>query len=91
MPTPRRPVHDARDTRTACDARRVDFVVRSGAERAEKIRTYNYPQSRVTDHRVELTSYRLDGIMQGDIDEFVTALMAQDRAERLAATRDDRG
>ena len=60
-------------------------------ERAEKIRTYNYPQSRVTDHRVELTSYRLDGIMQGDIDEFVQALMAQDRAERLAATRDDRG
>lgn len=53
-------------------------------ERAEKIRTYNFPQSRVTDHRAELTSYRLDGILAGELDEFVAALMAQDRARRLA-------
>ncbi len=54
-------------------------------ERAEKIRTYNFPQSRVTDHRAELTSYRLDGILAGEIDEFIDALMSQDRARRLEA------
>ena len=53
-------------------------------ERSEKIRTYNFPQSRVTDHRIGLTSHRLDGILAGEIDEFVDALQAADRAARLA-------
>ena len=60
-------------------------------DRAEKIRTYNFPQSRVTDHRADLTSYRLDGILNGEIDEFVDALMALDRSRRLAALRDAQG
>lgn len=54
-------------------------------ERSEKIRTYNYPQSRVTDHRINLSSYNLAVVMDGDIDEFVDELATRDEAERLAA------
>ena len=52
-------------------------------ERSEKIRTYNFPQNRVTDHRIGLTSHRLPAILEGDIDELVEGLAAEDRAERL--------
>ena len=55
------------------------------AERAEKIRTYNYPQSRVTDHRINLTSYNLPNILEGNIDMFIDELATRDEAERLAA------
>jgi peptide chain release factor 1 len=54
-------------------------------DRAQKIRTYNFPQGRVTDHRIGLTSHRLEAILQGDLDEFTEALRAQERAEQLAA------
>jgi peptide chain release factor 1 len=54
-------------------------------DRAQKVRTYNFPQGRVTDHRVGLTSHRLEAILQGELDEFTEALEAQDRAEQLAA------
>ena len=54
-------------------------------ERSEKIRTYNYPQNRVTDHRIGLTLYRLDTIMNGDLDEFVDELATTEQAERLQA------
>ncbi len=53
-------------------------------ERAEKIRTYNYPQNRVTDHRVNLTSYNLQAVINGDIDMFVDELITRDQAEKLA-------
>src|SRR5213078_682390 len=53
-------------------------------ERAEKVRTYNFPQSRVTDHRIKLTTHRLQGVLEGDIDEFVDALLAAERAEQLS-------
>jgi peptide chain release factor 1 len=53
-------------------------------ERAEKIRTYNFPENRVTDHRVKLTSHRLQDVLAGDIDEFVDALEAAERAAQLA-------
>ena len=52
-------------------------------ERSERIRTYNFPQSRVTDHRIGLTLHRLPGILEGDLDELIDALTAADRAERL--------
>src|SRR5574337_848131 len=52
-------------------------------DRSEKIRTYNFPQSRVTDHRVSLSLYKIDAVMDGDIDEFIDALTAADNAERL--------
>jgi peptide chain release factor 1 len=54
-------------------------------DRSQKIRTYNFPQGRVTDHRVGLTSHRLEAILQGELDEFSEALQAHDRAEQLAA------
>jgi peptide chain release factor 1 len=54
-------------------------------ERAEKIRTYNFPQNRVTDHRIGLTLHNLGAILEGNIDELIQALAAHDRAERLKA------
>ena len=53
-------------------------------DRSEKIRTYNFPQGRVTDHRINLTLYKLDKIMDGDIQEIVDALIAADQAAKLA-------
>ena len=52
-------------------------------DRAEKIRTYNFPQGRVTDHRIKLTLHKLDAIMGGDIDEIIDSLTTADQAERL--------
>jgi len=54
-------------------------------ERAEKIRTYNYPQARVTDHRIGFTSYNLPAVMEGDLDPFIDALTIADEAAKLAA------
>jgi peptide chain release factor 1 len=62
------------------EARRVQ--VGSG-ERSERIRTYNYPQNRLTDHRINLTLYRLGEILEGNIDEVIDALMAVEQSERL--------
>lgn len=53
-------------------------------DRSEKIRTYNYPQSRVTDHRIKLTSHRLAEIMDGELDEIIQALTAADQSAKLA-------
>jgi peptide chain release factor 1 len=55
-------------------------------DRSERIRTYNFPQSRVTDHRINLTLHKLDRILEGDLDDIVDALIADDKASRLAAT-----
>lgn len=55
-------------------------------ERSEKIRTYNYPQNRVTDHRIGVSSYNLPGVLEGDIDEFIVELSTRDEAERLASS-----
>jgi peptide chain release factor 1 len=54
-------------------------------ERSEKIRTYNYPQSRVTDHRINISSYNLPVVLDGDLDMFIDELATRDEAERLAA------
>jgi peptide chain release factor 1 len=53
-------------------------------ERSEKIRTYNFPQNRVTDHRINLSSYNLNGVLDGDIDEFIDELTLVDETEKLA-------
>ena len=58
-------------------------MVGSG-DRSERIRTYNFPQGRVTDHRINLTLHRLPEILQGEMDELIGALIAEDEAERLA-------
>ena len=52
-------------------------------DRSERVRTYNFPQNRITDHRINLTLYRLDGVMDGDLDELTNALTAHFRAEAL--------
>ena len=64
------------------DARRSQVGT---GERSEKIRTYNYPQSRVTDHRINMSNYNLPVVMEGNIDEFIDELATRDEAERLAA------
>ncbi|HWN97574.1 MAG TPA: peptide chain release factor-like protein, partial [Methylomirabilota bacterium] len=64
-------------------ARRKDQV--GTGDRSEKIRTYNFPQNRVTDHRIELTLYNLANVIEGDIDPLVDPLMAHDVEEKLKA------
>lgn len=54
-------------------------------DRSEKIRTYNFPQSRVTDHRIKLTLYKLDAILDGDLFELIDSIIAADQAKRLAS------
>jgi peptide chain release factor 1 len=58
-------------------------------DRSERIRTYNFPQGRVTDHRINLTLYKIDSIMDGDIDDLVDALLAEHQAEQLAAMAEE--
>lgn len=60
-------------------------------ERAEKIRTYNYPQNRVTDHRINLTSYNLTAVLNGDLDIFIDELIARDQADLLSGGETDAG
>ncbi|MBR3147240.1 MAG: peptide chain release factor 1 [Eubacterium sp.] len=62
-------------------AERKDQV--GSGDRSERIRTYNYPQSRVTDHRIGLTLYKLDQIMDGDLDEIIDALITDDQAKKM--------
>jgi len=56
-----------------------------GGERAEKIRTYNFPENRLTDHRIKLTIHRLDHVLDGDLDEYTQALRAEDQRQALAS------
>ena len=73
--------HDAE-----ADARRSQIGT---GDRAEKIRTYNFPQGRVTDHRIGLTLYKLDKIMDGDIQDIIDACIAADQAAKLAKMGED--
>jgi peptide chain release factor 1 len=67
-------------------ARSADRRAQVGTgDRSERIRTYNFPQGRVTDHRINLTLYKIDRVMAGELDEFIDALIAEDEAARLAA------
>jgi len=77
--------------REAADAARADArktQVGSG-DRSERIRTYNFPQGRVTDHRINLTLYTLPKVMEGDLDELLDALIAEDQAARLASLEEE--
>ena len=58
-------------------------------DRSERIRTYNFPQGRVTDHRINLTLYKIDSIMDGELDELTGALAQEFQAEQLAALAGD--
>lgn len=57
-------------------------------DRSERIRTYNFPQSRVTDHRIGLTLHKLEQVLQGDLDEIINSLIAADRSEQLKAANE---
>src|SRR5690606_6431361 len=72
----------------AKEAAQRKSLVGSG-DRSERIRTYNYPQGRVTDHRINLTLYKLGSIMEGDLEELISALRAEHQAEQLAALGHD--
>ena len=58
-------------------------------DRSEKIRTYNFPQGRVTDHRIKLTLYKIDSIMDGDIDELLDSLIGRDQAAKMSAMNEE--
>ena len=73
--------HDAE-----ADARRSQIGT---GDRSEKIRTYNFPQGRVTDHRIGLTLYKLDKVMDGDIQEIMDACIAADQAIRLSSLNEE--
>ena len=73
-----------RERASAEKARTRRLQVGTG-DRSERIRTYNFPQGRLTDHRIELTLYRLDDIINGDLDEVIDALLREHRAEELAS------
>ena len=72
-----------------CEAQAKEAATRKdligSGDRSERIRTYNFPQGRITDHRINLTLYKIDAIMDGDLDELVGALTAEHQAELLAA------
>jgi len=71
-----------RDQQDAYSSHRRSLI--GSGDRSEKIRTYNFPQSRVTDHRIGLTSHNLAGVMSGDFSEFTAALQKAEMAERMA-------
>ena len=70
-----------REQQSAIDADRKSQV--GTGDRSERIRTDNFPQGRVTDHRIGLTLYKIDSIMNGDLDEIIDALITAHRAEQL--------
>ena len=71
-----------RAKRDAAEAAQRRSQVGSG-DRNERIRTYNFPQGRVTDHRIGLTLYKIDAVMDGQLDEIIDALVTADQAEKL--------
>ena len=73
----------ARNEASQAQASERRNLVGSG-DRSERIRTYNYPQGRVSDHRINLTLYKLDQVMQGELNEFIDALTADDQATKLS-------
>ncbi|MBK9022224.1 MAG: peptide chain release factor 1 [Sulfuritalea sp.] len=78
-------INDAkqRDQQQQIASQRKSLI--GSGDRSERIRTYNFPQGRITDHRINLTLYKIDAIMDGDLDELVGALTAEHQAELLAA------
>jgi len=74
--------------RQAKEAATRKSLVGSG-DRSERIRTYNFPQGRVTDHRINLTLYKIEHIMDGEMDDLINALIAEHQTEQLAAMAEE--
>jgi peptide chain release factor 1 len=77
-------LYEAERERLAAERSGTRKAMVGSGDRSERIRTYNFPQGRVTDHRINLTLHRLPEILEGDMDELIGALIAEDEAERLA-------
>ena len=69
------------------DAERKEKV--GSGDRSERIRTYNFPQGRITDHRINLTQHKLNQILEGDLEELIEALKANDRLTKLSNLSDE--
>jgi len=76
---------DAKNQKLDADRAEARRSQVGSGDRSQRIRTYNFPQGRVTDHRINLTLYKIDRVMLGELDEFIDALTAEDEAARLAA------
>ncbi len=74
-------IEEEKNQKAVSDSRRSQIGT---GERSEKIRTYNFPQSRVTDHRINLSSYNLPSVLDGDLEEFIDELSIQEESDRLA-------
>ncbi len=74
-------VEQERHAAEVSNARRAQV---GGGGRSEKVRTYNFKENRVTDHRIGLTVHKLDQVLEGDLDQFIDALVEADRAAQLA-------
>jgi peptide chain release factor 1 len=79
----RAPLYELERERQAAEQAATRRSQIGSGERAEKIRTYNYPENRVTDHRVKLTVHNLDRVLEGELDEFTEALQAEERRQAL--------
>lgn len=77
-------LYDLEQQRIQDEQNEARGVIGSG-DRSEKIRTYNFPQSRITDHRIKKTVHRLDAVLDGDLDEFIQDLASHEQAQRLQA------
>jgi peptide chain release factor 1 len=77
-------LYEAERERLAAERSGTRKAMVGSGDRSERIRTYNFPQGRVTDHRINLTLHRLPEILEGDMEELIGALIAEDEAERLA-------
>ncbi|GGB19687.1 peptide chain release factor 1 [Sphingomonas metalli] len=78
-------LYEAERERLAAERSGTRRAMVGSGDRSERIRTYNFPQGRVTDHRINLTLHRLPEILEGEMDELIGALIAEDEAERLAS------
>jgi peptide chain release factor 1 len=78
-------LYEAERERLAAERSGTRKAMVGSGDRSERIRTYNFPQGRVTDHRINLTLHRLPEILEGDMEELIGALIAEDEAERLAS------
>jgi len=76
---------DAERTRQTAERAETRRLLVGSGDRSQRIRTYNFPQGRVTDHRISLTLYKLTDVVEGDLDPLVEALVQEDQAEQLAA------
>jgi len=76
-----------RDKQQAEQAQTRRLLVGSG-DRSERIRTYNFPQGRLTDHRINLTLYKLDSVMEGNLDDVIEPLINEYQADQLAALQE---